>query len=129
MRFSLSLLSKRVSHQSRVHLKLEGAEEMNYARMKRQVLTVNLPPEKFHHRQRLWRVALNVRDHAKADCNDERLLHLMSRVGGFSRELAQAVRVGDISASEAADLLDLLADIGDLSFDEWLGNEGQGESF
>ena len=102
---------------------------MTYARLEKQVLGVNLPSEKFHHRQRLWRVALNIRDHAKTDCNDERLLHLMSRVGDFSRELAQALRVGDISASEAADLLELLADIGDLSFAEWLANDDPGGSF
>lgn len=101
---------------------------MTYARLKKQVLAVNLPPEMSHHRQRLWRIALNVRDHAKTDCTDERLLHLMSRVGSFSRELAQAVRAEDITAREAVELLDLLADIGDLSFDEWLADENSGET-
>lgn len=72
------------------------------------------------HSMRLWRVAENISDHAKGDTSDDRLLHLMSRIGVLSRGMATELRSGQITQDEVAELLDQLAELGEISFDEWL---------
>lgn len=72
-----------------------------------------------NHSERLWRVAENVRDHARRDSSDDRLVHAMSRIGVLCRGLAKDIRSGHTSAEHAAVLLDQLAALGDLSFEQW----------
>lgn len=92
---------------------------MDYESLEEAVLGVDLPRRLYQHRQRLWRVAINVRDHAQANDDDERLLHLLSRVGIFIKGLSEDIKTGLISAEEATDLLDLLAELGDMNFEQW----------
>lgn len=72
------------------------------------------------HSARLLRVAENIRSQAQRDSSDDRLLHLMSRIGVLCRGLAKDVRSGHTSVEEATTILDQLADIGEFSFDQWL---------
>lgn len=76
------------------------------------------------HTMRLWRVAENIADHAKRDTSDDRLLHLMSRIGVLSRGMATEIRSGQITQDEVAELLDQMAELGEISFDEWLRHKG-----
>jgi hypothetical protein len=71
------------------------------------------------HSARLWRVAENIREHSRREASDDRLLHLMSRVGGLSSYLAEDLRSGRITVDQAAIILDQLADLGKMSFDQW----------
>jgi hypothetical protein len=75
------------------------------------------------HTARLWRVAENVRAHAEMQSDDDRLLHLISRIGILCRGLAADVRAGQVSPDDAATLLDQLADLGDFSLKQWLGSD------
>jgi hypothetical protein len=43
----------------------------------------------------------------------------MSRVGGLSSYLAEDLRSGRITVDQAAIILDQLADLGKMSFDQW----------
>lgn len=72
------------------------------------------------HSMRLWRIAENIAGHAKRDASDDRLMHLMSRIGVLSRGIATEIRSGRITANEVAELLDQLAELGEISFNEWL---------
>jgi len=93
--------------------------------MERAVLDVDLPGRLYQHRQRLWRVAINVREHAMANHDDDRLLHLMSRVGVFIRGVSSDLRAGIVSTEEATELLDLLAQLGDMHFEQWRTSNGR----
>lgn len=73
-----------------------------------------------NHSARLWRVAENISDHLNRKPSDDRLPHLMSRIGNLSRGLARDLRGGHTTAQQAAILPEQLADLGDLSFKEWL---------
>jgi hypothetical protein len=95
---------------------------VTYRDMENAVLEADLPRRLHQHRQRLWRVAINVRDHARAHADDERLLHLLSRVGIFVRGLSDDMKAEAISSEEATELLDLLADLGEMSFEHWLAD-------
>ncbi len=96
---------------------------MSYKNLKKNIVDKQLPPAKYHHRARLWRVAENVQGNAQGKPSDDRLLHLMSRVGDFSREVAADLSSGNMSSKEAAVLLGYLADIGDISFEQWLSGD------
>ena len=72
-----------------------------------------------NHSARLWRVAENVKARAQENSNDDRLVHLMSRVGVLARGLAHDLRSGHSPKDEVATILDQLADLGDLSFEAW----------
>jgi hypothetical protein len=93
---------------------------MSYESLKKNIIDKQLPPAKYHHRARLWRVAENIQANAQRKPSDDRLLHLMSRVGDFSREVAADLNSGEMSSKEAAMLLGYLADMGDISFEQWL---------
>lgn len=71
------------------------------------------------HSGRLHRVILNLISHTKRDIDDDRLLHLMSRIGVLSRSLARDTRSGFTSKDDVANILDLIADAGDVCFDSW----------
>lgn len=96
---------------------------MSYREIRQRILHRPILASDGNHSRRLCRVADNVADHATREKADDRLLHLMSRVGVFSRSLATDLRSGEISPVDAALLLDQLADLGALSFDEWLTRE------
>jgi len=92
---------------------------MSYDCVRQRILDQPIIASDGNHSARLWRVAVNVRDHAHRDSSDDRLLHLMARVGGLCRSLAKDLRSGHTSSEHAATLLDQLADLGDLSFEQW----------
>lgn len=96
---------------------------MNYTDLEKRVFSRIIPASNGSHSGRVWRVAENVREHARTDCTDDRLLHVMSRVGVLCRTLAEDVRTGYTSAEDAATILDQLADIGDISFGDWMGHD------
>lgn len=93
---------------------------MNFDSLRERILGQSIEASDGNHSARLWRVAENVRDHALHDSSDDRLFHLMGRVGILCRSLARDVRTGHNSIEEAATLLDQLADLGDLSFEQWM---------
>lgn len=64
------------------------------------------------HLLRIARVVINIEDHAQRHSSDDRLLHLMSRVGVFADGLADALEAGEMSTKTAALLLRRLADVG-----------------
>ena len=72
------------------------------------------------HSQRLWRIAENIQSQALPKGRDDRLLHLMSRIGNLTRPLAKDIRSGFVSVEDAAVLSDQLADLGDIYFSEWM---------
>lgn len=75
------------------------------------------------HSARVERVLGNLLAHFQSDAfdpQDDRLAHIMSRVGAFSRPLAEDLRNGAVSVEDAATLLEQLAQIGDLAFHNWL---------
>lgn len=96
---------------------------MNYNDLEKRVFSRTILASNGSHSGRVWRVAENVREHARTDSSDDRLLHVMSRVGVLCRTLAEDMRTGYTSAEDAATILDQLADIGDLSFEDWLGRD------
>lgn len=93
---------------------------MTFAEIEKRVFNQPILASDGNHSARLWRVAQNVRDHALEDASVDRLQHLMARVGVLCRGLARDLRNGHTSPEEVALLLDQLADIGDLSFAEWM---------
>jgi hypothetical protein len=92
---------------------------MSYDSLRERVFDEPIVASDGNHSLRLWRVAENVRDHARRDACDDRLLHLMARIGGLCRSLSADLRSGHTSPAEVAILLDQLADLGDLSFEQW----------
>ncbi len=92
---------------------------MDYHTLHRRVLDRRIPASDGDHSARLWRIAENIQSHAVQDASDDRLLHLMGRIGLLCRGLARDIRSGHTRPKEAAILLDQLADIGDLSFEQW----------
>lgn len=92
---------------------------MSYETLRHRVFARPIAASDGNHSARLWRIAENVRDHARPDSSDDRLLHLMSRVGVLSRGLAADLRSGHTSPEAVATLLDQLAELGDLSFEQW----------
>jgi hypothetical protein len=92
---------------------------MKYDDLKRRVLENPVLASDGNHSARLWRVAENVRDHANRHSSDDRLLHLMGRIGVLCRSLAKDLRSGHTSPDQVAALLDRLADLGDLSKEQW----------
>lgn len=96
---------------------------MDYHSLRRCVLDNPILASDGNHSARLWRVAENVRDHACRDASDDRLLHLLSRLGLLCRSLAKDVRSGHTPPEQAATLLDQIADMGDLSLEQWLERE------
>lgn len=92
----------------------------SFESLRRRILDEPIYASNGRHTGRLWRVAENVRANAQRASCDDRLLHLLSRIGVFSRGLAHDLRSGHTSVEDTAKLLDQLADLGDLSFDEWL---------
>lgn len=74
------------------------------------------------HNARVWRVAENVRAHAHREPSDDRLLHLMSRVGVLCEGLARELRRGHVTPDETAAILDYVAELGQMSFEEWFGS-------
>lgn len=95
---------------------------MDYATLEKRVLGQSIAASDGSHSGRVWRIAINIRGHAQRDSSDDRLLHLMSRVGVLARGLANDMRCGHTSLEEAAIVLDQLADLGDLSFEQWSGH-------
>ena len=96
---------------------------MNYESLRGRVLDQPILASDGSHSARLWRVAENVRDHVDRNPSDDRVHHLMSRVGVFCGGLAKDLRSGHTSVEQAATLLSQMAQIGDLSFKEWLQRE------
>lgn len=92
---------------------------MSYDSLRERVFARPIGASDGNHSARLWRIAENVRDHTRRDSDDDRLLHLISRVGALCRGLAVDLRSGHTSPEEVATLLDQLADLGDLSFQHW----------
>lgn len=92
---------------------------MSYDSLQMRVLSEPIFASDGNHSARLWRVAENIRDNANHHPTDDRLLHLMSRVGVLCRSLSKDIRTGHITIEQGATLLDQLADLGDLSFDQW----------
>ena len=72
-----------------------------------------------NHSARLWRVAENVQQRVLRDEPDDRLLHLMSRVGEFCRSLSSDLRAGNVTIEQVATLLDQMAEVGEVSFQDW----------
>lgn len=93
---------------------------MTYDDLQQRILDHAILASDGSHSARVWRVAEAVRDSADQGQGHDRLLHLMSRVGVLCRGLANDLRSDHTTAEQAAALLDHLADIGDLSFGEWL---------
>jgi hypothetical protein len=93
---------------------------MSYDNLRRRILDELISASDGNHSARLWRVAENIQDYAHHDPTDERLLHLLSRVGVLCRGLAKDLRTGHTTIGQAATLLDQLADLGDLNFEEWV---------
>lgn len=91
----------------------------SYEELRRRVLDNRVLASEGNHSMRVWRIAENIRANAHQHSSDDRLLHLMSRVGVFSRGLAKDLRSGHTSPQEAATLLEQLADLGELSFEQW----------
>lgn len=75
-----------------------------------------------NHSARLWRIVENVQAHADKAASDDRLLHLMSRIGVLTQGMAHDLREGHLSVADAAMLLDQLGVLGTLSFDQWRGH-------
>lgn len=98
---------------------------VNYDILREQVFRHPVGGPNGPHTARLWRVAENVRAHAETQTDDDRLLHLMSRIGVLCRGLAADLRAGQTSPNDTAMLLDQLADLGDLSHEQWLASEDQ----
>lgn len=71
------------------------------------------------HALRLERVLSNLETHFEAHADDDRLAHLMSRVGLFARGLTDDLQAGNATLDDAIQLLDELATIGDLGLDLW----------
>ena len=92
----------------------------SYDHLRRQVLDHPILASDGNHSARLWRVAECVGTHASQNSSDDRLLHLMSRVGILCEGMANDLRSGDLSLDDAARLLNYLAKLGELSFGEWL---------
>lgn len=69
------------------------------------------------HSARLWRVAENLEAGFQSGSGNERLLHLMSRVGILTEGMAKDLRSGHIAPEQAADLLDHLGMLGKVSFE------------
>lgn len=93
---------------------------MKLEEFKGKVLARPLAASDGSHSHRLWRIGENIEDHALPKGRDDRLLHLMSRVGNMTRPLAKDIRSGFTSAEDAAVILDQLADLGDICFREWM---------
>lgn len=93
---------------------------MNLEELRRRVLDRPIRASDGNHSARLWRVAENVQANVDFHSSDDRLLHLMSRVGVLSRSLARDLRSGHTSVEQASSLLDQLADMGEISFEEWM---------
>ena len=96
---------------------------MSYASLREQIRDNLIIGPNGNHSARLWRIAESVRDHAQAESDDDRLLHLMSRVGELCRGLAADLRSGHTTPGEAATLLENLAELGSLSFHQWFGSD------
>jgi hypothetical protein len=94
---------------------------MPYEDLRERVLAKPILGSDGNHSARLWRIAENVHEHALRSPTDDGLLHLTSRVGVFCRSLAADLRAGHNSPEDVAVLLDQLAELGDLSFEQWLG--------
>jgi len=91
----------------------------SYEDLRRRVLDNPVLASEGNHSMRVWRIAENIKANAHQHSSDDRLLHLMSRVGVFSRSLAKDLRNGHTLPQEAAILLEQLADLGDLSLEQW----------
>lgn len=94
---------------------------MGIEELRARILEAPINASDGNHSARVWRVAENVQQHALQQPEDDRLLHLMSRVGVLCRGLARDLRAGEVTKEQAATLLDQLADIGDTSLEKWLG--------
>jgi hypothetical protein len=98
---------------------MQEARPMTYEDLRERVLSEPILASDGNHSARLWRIAENVRDHALRDSADDRLLHLVARLGVFCRGLAADIRARQTSPEEAAILLAQLADLGEISFEQW----------
>lgn len=76
-----------------------------------------------NHSARLERVLDNIQNNARANVQDDRLIHLMSRVGVLTRTLARDLRSGFISQEDAATILEQIAELGDICFDNWRNSD------
>ena len=97
---------------------------MNLNSLREQILDQPIIGPSGNHSARLWRVAENVEADADHDKQSDRLFHLMSRLGVLCRGLAADIRTGHISHDQAATILDQVADLGALSFEQSLRSEG-----
>lgn len=96
---------------------------MNVEELRTRIIESPIYASDGNHSLRLWRVAENIQQHAEQCPTDDRMLHLMSRVGVLCRGLARDLREGRVTAHDVATILEQAADIGELSFEEWLGNK------
>lgn len=107
---------------SLIHL-IADRQALNPNSLREQILKQPIIGPSGNHSARLWRVAENAEVSADHDKHSNRLLHLMSRVGVLCRGLAADLRTGHISQDEAAIIMDQVADLGDLSFEQSRGLE------
>jgi len=93
---------------------------ITYREFERRVHANQVMASDGNHSMRLWRVAENLRGCLNGAPSDVGLSHAMSRIGILCRGLATDVRSGHTPTEDVATLLDLLADMGGMSFDDWL---------
>ena len=85
---------------------------MNFDQLRRKLLDEPIGI----HSARLIRVLDNIATNRVADASDDRLLHVMSRVGVFAEGLADALKNGQVSPRDVEQMLRDLAAIGNVSF-------------
>jgi len=108
---------------SKVHQQPEATRDQPFMKFAQFSERINCRPiigSDGSHTARLRRAALNIECHARRDSSDDRLLHLMSRVGILCEGLARDLRSGHTSAEDVATILEQMADLGKLSFDAWM---------
>lgn len=95
-------------------------DRMSIDDLRERILSHPILASEGNHSSRLWRVVENIQSNAHSDSSDDRLLHLMSRIGVLCRGLSNDLRSGDTSPEDVATLLDQLAELGDISFHQWM---------
>jgi hypothetical protein len=82
-----------------------------------------IPASDGPHSLRIARVAENLIGYlqsGRGQVSNDRLLHIVSRVGVFSRTASVDLSSGHLEADQAAWLMGQLAEIGDVAFDLWM---------
>jgi hypothetical protein len=93
---------------------------MTYREFERRVLADQFVASDGNHSLRLLRVAENLRDGLRSKPSDTHLSHLVSRIGILCRGLAGDIRSGHTPIEAAATLLEQLADLAEVNFEDGL---------